>query len=134
MSNLNVGARGSFDNTNQNTSRGHNAVKPSDQNTIRKVLNHEDDDDIFDDDFSSSDQDEGQMNTKQNPKGNNKRHGSVRSISIRSSTQSQKNRNKRNVKASTNSANQLNRAASQNLYYMRAHNPPKRKQASSFQN
>jgi hypothetical protein len=54
MSNLNVNARESFEN---NTS-SHNIMRANDQNTIRKVLKNDDEDDIFDDDFSSSDADE----------------------------------------------------------------------------
>lgn len=38
------------------------------------------------------------------------------------------------MRASTNSANKLNRAASQNLYYKRENNSSKKKQAISFQN
>ena len=53
MSNLNF-ARESFEN---NTS-SQNIMRANDQNTIRKVLKNDDEDDIFDDDFSSSDADE----------------------------------------------------------------------------
>lgn len=84
MSNLNVNARGSFENTASN-----HVVRPNDQNSIRKVLRNDDEDDIFDDDFSSSDADEGQTPVKQTKlKLKDKRHGSVKSISYRSSSNS----------------------------------------------